>query len=74
MISGMCVLCGDRQNCLQSFERFTGRKSCPMCRKEAYQTRVVHDGVAHLRQRMATVYAGIVVVVIGVLGGQYWDR
>jgi len=45
-----------------------------MCRKEAYQTRVVHDGVAHLRQRMATVYAGIVVVVIGVLGGQYWDR
>jgi len=47
------------QNCLQSFERFTGRKSCPMCRRESYQTRVVHEGVAHLREKMATVYARI---------------
>jgi len=30
--------------CLQSFERFIGRKSCPMCRRDDYQTRVVHEG------------------------------
>ncbi|KAL5011029.1 hypothetical protein ScPMuIL_013334 [Solemya velum] len=32
------------KTCLQAFERFTGRKSCPMCRKEQYQTRVIHEG------------------------------
>ncbi|NXC46517.1 RNF32 protein, partial [Penelope pileata] len=30
--------------CLKAFERFTGKKSCPMCRKKQYQTRVIHDG------------------------------
>ncbi|NWX15787.1 RNF32 protein, partial [Aegotheles bennettii] len=30
--------------CLKAFEKFTGKKSCPMCRKEQYQTRVIHDG------------------------------
>ena len=27
-----------------------------MCRKEAYQTRVVHEGVTHLRGKMAITY------------------
>ncbi|XP_025958706.1 RING finger protein 32 isoform X3 [Dromaius novaehollandiae] len=30
--------------CLKAFEKFTGKKSCPMCRKKQYQTRVIHDG------------------------------
>ncbi|XP_052646551.1 RING finger protein 32 [Harpia harpyja] len=30
--------------CLKAFEKLTGKKSCPMCRKEQYQTRVIHDG------------------------------
>ncbi|KAM6413188.1 RING finger protein 32 [Pluvialis apricaria] len=30
--------------CLKAFEKFTGKKSCPMCRKEQYHTRVIHDG------------------------------
>uniref|UniRef100_A0A8C4TZS7 Ring finger protein 32 n=1 Tax=Falco tinnunculus TaxID=100819 RepID=A0A8C4TZS7_FALTI len=30
--------------CLKAFETFTGKKSCPTCRKEQYQTRVMHDG------------------------------
>ncbi|XP_033105781.1 RING finger protein 32-like [Anneissia japonica] len=30
--------------CLKAFERFTGKKSCPMCRREQYQTRVIHEG------------------------------
>ncbi|XP_021242491.1 RING finger protein 32 isoform X2 [Numida meleagris] len=30
--------------CLKAFENFTGKKSCPMCRKMQYQTRVIHDG------------------------------
>ncbi|XP_053215366.1 RING finger protein 32 isoform X2 [Podarcis raffonei] len=33
--------------CLKAFERFAGKKTCPMCRKIQYQTRVIHDG-AHL--------------------------
>ncbi|XP_071942226.1 RING finger protein 32-like [Antedon mediterranea] len=32
------------RTCLQAFERFTGKKSCPMCRKVHYQTRVIHEG------------------------------
>ncbi|NXO54583.1 RNF32 protein, partial [Aramus guarauna] len=32
------------KSCLKAFEKFTGKKSCPMCRKEQYQTRVIHDG------------------------------
>jgi len=31
-----------------------------MCRKEAYQTRVVHEGVGHLRDKMAIMYATVV--------------
>ncbi|NXW33448.1 RNF32 protein, partial [Phaetusa simplex] len=32
------------QACLKAFEKFTGKKSGPMCRKEQYHTRVIHDG------------------------------
>jgi len=31
-------------NCLQSFERLSGKKSCPMCRKEKYQSRLIFEG------------------------------
>ncbi|XP_015210270.1 RING finger protein 32 isoform X1 [Lepisosteus oculatus] len=40
--------------CLQAFERFSGRKSCPMCRKEQYETRVIHDGARLYRMKCAT--------------------
>ncbi|XP_013404225.1 RING finger protein 32-like isoform X2 [Lingula anatina] len=40
--------------CLQAFERYTGRKTCPMCRREQYQTRVVHDGTRHYKEKCAT--------------------
>ncbi|XP_038654316.1 RING finger protein 32 [Scyliorhinus canicula] len=40
--------------CMQAFERFSGRKSCPMCRKEQYQTRVIHDGARLHRIKCAT--------------------
>lgn len=30
--------------CLQAFERYAGRKTCPLCRQNAYQTRVIHEG------------------------------
>ncbi|XP_078285543.1 RING finger protein 32 isoform X1 [Rhinoraja longicauda] len=39
--------------CLQAFEKFSGRKSCPMCRKEQYQTRVIHDGARLFRMKCA---------------------
>ncbi|KAJ8322165.1 hypothetical protein KUTeg_000636 [Tegillarca granosa] len=40
--------------CLQAFERFTGKKTCPMCRKEQYQTRVIHEGSKQHRIKCAT--------------------
>ncbi|XP_059827851.1 RING finger protein 32 isoform X2 [Hypanus sabinus] len=40
--------------CLQAFEKFSGRRSCPMCRKEQYQTRVIHDGARLYRMKCAT--------------------
>ncbi|XP_055997214.1 RING finger protein 32-like isoform X2 [Ostrea edulis] len=40
--------------CLQAFERFTGKKTCPMCRKEQYQTRVIHEGAKEHRHKCAT--------------------
>lgn len=39
--------------CLQAFERFTGRKTCPMCRHEQYQTRVIHEGARIYRHKAA---------------------
>ncbi|XP_074430235.1 RING finger protein 32 [Larus michahellis] len=40
--------------CLKAFEKFTGKKSCPMCRKEQYHTRVIHDGARLFKIKCAT--------------------
>ncbi|XP_075067338.1 RING finger protein 32 [Mixophyes fleayi] len=40
--------------CLEAYEKFTGRKTCPMCRKNHYQTRVIHDGARIFRAQCAT--------------------
>ncbi|XP_004620226.2 RING finger protein 32 [Sorex araneus] len=40
--------------CLQSFEKFTSKKSCPLCRKSQYETRLIHDGARLFRARCAT--------------------
>ncbi|XP_042366153.1 RING finger protein 32 [Plectropomus leopardus] len=40
--------------CLHAFERFSGRKCCPMCRKEQYETRVIHDAARLFRHQCAT--------------------
>ncbi|XP_053115108.1 RING finger protein 32 isoform X2 [Hemicordylus capensis] len=40
--------------CLKAFERFAGKKSCPMCRKIQYQTRVIHDGARLYKIKCAT--------------------
>ncbi|XP_019739318.1 RING finger protein 32 [Hippocampus comes] len=39
--------------CLQAFERFSGRKCCPMCRREPYETRVIHDAARLFRNHCA---------------------
>ncbi|XP_039267228.2 RING finger protein 32-like isoform X1 [Styela clava] len=39
--------------CIQAFERFTGKKTCPMCRKIQYQARVVHDGTRVYKEKAA---------------------
>nr|XP_060638565.1 RING finger protein 32 [Anolis sagrei ordinatus] len=40
--------------CLKAFERFAGKKTCPMCRKIQYQTRVIHDGARLFKIKCAT--------------------
>ncbi|XP_013931435.1 PREDICTED: RING finger protein 32 isoform X2 [Thamnophis sirtalis] len=40
--------------CLKAFERFSAKKSCPMCRKTQYQTRVIHDGARLFKIKCAT--------------------
>lgn len=30
--------------CLKAFENYSGKKTCPMCRKTRYQMRIVYDG------------------------------
>ncbi|KAK2859560.1 hypothetical protein Q5P01_004180 [Channa striata] len=40
--------------CLQAFERFSGRKCCPICRREQYETRVIHDAARLFRHKCAT--------------------
>ncbi|KAM3928115.1 RING finger protein 32 [Leptodactylus fuscus] len=40
--------------CLEAYEKFTGRKSCPMCRRNQYQTRVIHDAARLYRAKCAT--------------------
>ncbi|XP_041823476.1 RING finger protein 32 isoform X2 [Melanotaenia boesemani] len=39
--------------CLHSFEKFSGKKCCPMCRKEQYETRVIYDAAQLYRQKCA---------------------
>ncbi|KAL4635289.1 RING finger protein 32 [Arapaima gigas] len=39
--------------CLHAFERFSGKKCCPMCRREQYETRVIHDGARIYREKCA---------------------
>ncbi|KAL2085599.1 hypothetical protein ACEWY4_018919 [Coilia grayii] len=39
------------QACLRAFERYSGRKCCPMCRREQYETRVIHEGARIYRQK-----------------------
>ncbi|KAJ8036036.1 RING finger protein 32 [Holothuria leucospilota] len=41
------------RNCLGAFECFTGKKTCPMCRKEEYQTRVIYEGARVCRIQSA---------------------
>nr|XP_004546880.1 RING finger protein 32 isoform X2 [Maylandia zebra] len=40
--------------CLQAFERFSGRKRCPLCRREPYETRVISDAARLFQHRCAT--------------------
>ncbi|XP_022533481.2 RING finger protein 32 [Astyanax mexicanus] len=39
--------------CLKSLERFSGRRCCPLCRREPYETRVIHDGAKLYREKCA---------------------
>ncbi|KAK3749925.1 hypothetical protein QZH41_017379, partial [Actinostola sp. cb2023] len=41
------------RTCLEAFEKFSGRKCCPMCRKEQYQKRVIHEGAKEYRVKCA---------------------
>nr|XP_025849523.1 RING finger protein 32 [Vulpes vulpes]XP_025849524.1 RING finger protein 32 [Vulpes vulpes] len=40
--------------CLQAFEKFTNKKTCPLCRRNQYQTRVIHDGARLFKIKCAT--------------------
>ncbi|XP_037691664.1 RING finger protein 32 isoform X2 [Choloepus didactylus] len=40
--------------CLQAFEKFTNKKTCPLCRKNQYQTRIIHDGARLFKIKCAT--------------------
>ncbi|XP_073236816.1 RING finger protein 32-like [Porites lutea] len=42
------------RTCLEAFEKFSGRKSCPMCRKEQYQRRIIHEGAREYRVKCTT--------------------
>uniref|UniRef100_A0A8C0D307 Ring finger protein 32 n=1 Tax=Balaenoptera musculus TaxID=9771 RepID=A0A8C0D307_BALMU len=39
--------------CLQAFEKFANKKTCPLCRKNQYQTKVIHDGARLFRIKCA---------------------
>ncbi|MGH0159206.1 UNVERIFIED_CONTAM: hypothetical protein FKN15_036970, partial [Acipenser sinensis] len=50
-----CVICKEEFGLQQqAFERFSGKKTCPMCRKELYETRVIHDGARLYKTKCAT--------------------
>ena len=40
--------------CLSAFERFTGKKTCPLCRQKDYETRVIHEASKLHRVQCAT--------------------
>ncbi|XP_041670485.1 RING finger protein 32 isoform X2 [Cheilinus undulatus] len=42
------------QACLQAFERFSRKMCCPLCRKEQYETRLIHDAARLFRHQCAT--------------------
>ncbi|TSS97569.1 RING finger protein 32 [Bagarius yarrelli] len=53
-----CSICTEEfrlqpQACLRKFEHFSGRKCCPLCRTEQYETRVIHDGARLYRENCA---------------------
>ncbi|KAK7881767.1 hypothetical protein WMY93_030176 [Mugilogobius chulae] len=39
--------------CVQSFEKFSKQKCCPVCRKQQYETRVIHDAANLFRHQCA---------------------
>ncbi|XP_070281030.1 RING finger protein 32 [Myotis yumanensis] len=39
--------------CLQAFEKFTSKKTCPLCRKSQYQTRVIYDAARLFKAKCA---------------------
>ncbi len=41
------------RKCLEAFEKFSGRKSCPMCRKDRYHKRVIYDASKHYKHACA---------------------
>jgi len=41
------------RKCLEAFEKFSGRKTCPMCRKERYHKRVIFDASKHYKHSCA---------------------
>ena len=41
-------------SCLTSFERFSQKKCCPLCRSGGYQKRVIYEGSQYWRHRAAT--------------------
>ncbi|GAB5568967.1 RING finger protein 32 isoform X1 [Prionailurus iriomotensis] len=54
-----CPICKEEfelrpQACLQAFEKFANKKTCPLCRKNQYQTRVIHDGARLFKVKCAT--------------------
>ncbi|XP_074841176.1 RING finger protein 32 isoform X4 [Carettochelys insculpta] len=40
--------------CLKAFEKFAGKKTCPLCRKKQYQTRIIHDGARLFKIKCVT--------------------
>eukprot|EP00050_Salpingoeca_kvevrii_P008848 m.305461 g.305461 ORF g.305461 m.305461 type:complete len:440 (+) comp17906_c0_seq1:181-1500(+) len=41
------------RHCLQAFERFIGKRTCPLCRKEQYQACLISDGALAFRHQCA---------------------
>ncbi|XP_074222759.1 RING finger protein 32 isoform X2 [Camelus bactrianus] len=54
-----CPICKEEfelrpQACLQAFEKFTSKKTCPLCRRSQYQTRVIHTGAQLFKAKCVT--------------------